>query len=56
MENAITKDPKLEPEMVALIAKTWMGSKKYTKAISAFERKMDVAIERRVAELNALAC
>ncbi len=40
MEKAIMMDSKLEPEMVALIAKTWMGSKKYAKAIAAFERKM----------------
>lgn len=40
MEKAIAKDPKLEPEMIALIAKTWMGAKKYNKAISAYERKM----------------
>lgn len=40
MEKAIAKDPKLEPEMIALIAKTWMSAKKYNKAISAYERKM----------------
>lgn len=39
MEQAIAKDSKLEGEMVALIAKTWMGSKKYAKAIAAYERK-----------------
>lgn len=40
MEKAIMMDSKLEPEMIALIAKTWMGSKKYAKAIAAYERKM----------------
>lgn len=40
METAITKDPKLEPEMIALIAQTWMRAKKYEKAIAAYERKM----------------
>lgn len=39
MEKAITMDSKLEPEMIALIAKTWMTSKKYAKAIAAYTRK-----------------
>ncbi len=40
IETAIEMDPKLEKELVSLIATTWMGAKKYPKVISTYERKM----------------
>ena len=40
MEKAIVLDPKLEGEMTALVATTWMKAKRYTKAIEMFEKKM----------------
>lgn len=40
IEKAIEMDPKLEKELVSLIATTWMGAKKYTKVITTYERKM----------------
>lgn len=40
MEKAITAEPKLEGEMRALIASTWVKAKKYNKAIDAYNKKM----------------
>lgn len=40
MEKAIVLDPKLEGEMTALIATTWMKAKRYSKAIEMYEKKM----------------
>lgn len=40
MEKAIVLDPKLEAEMTALIATTWMKAKRYSKAIEMYEKKM----------------
>lgn len=39
MEKAITLDPKLEGDITATIASTWMKAKKYDKAIEAYLRK-----------------
>jgi tetratricopeptide (TPR) repeat protein len=39
MEKAITVDPKLDGEITALIASTWMKARNYDKAIEAYLRK-----------------